>query len=94
MYGVGTDVAAATFDIDLDDHQIVDMFKILADGLFSEPGITTANDKIASSTEGNLVRDMAWQDELAIAPTYFYLLLVNGRQLGNKAILICLLVSA
>lgn len=81
MHGIGTNVATATLDFDLNDYQIVDMFKIFADSVFGEPGVTATNDKIPSRTEANLAGNVARQDELAIVPTYINLLVVRkGRE--------------
>lgn len=73
MHRVGTDVATTTFEFNFDNHQVVDMFKVITDCVLGEPGVTAANDKISSGTEANLACDMTWQEKVAIAPTYINL---------------------
>lgn len=60
MHGVGADVATATFDLDLDDHQVVDMLKVVADRFLCESGITSADDQIPGGTSTNFACNMTW----------------------------------
>lgn len=60
MHGIGTNVATATFDLDLDDHQVVNMLKVVANCFLGESGITAANDKIPGGTYANFACNMAW----------------------------------
>lgn len=94
MYGVGTNVATATFHLHFDDHQVVNVLEILADCLLSEPRVTTANNKIPSGTETDFACNMAWQDELAIIPTHINLIVVNGEDHIEIILLGCLPVFA
>lgn len=79
MYRVGPNVATATFNFDLDHHQIVNVFKIFTNCLFGESRVAATNNKIPSRSETNLACDMAWQDKLAIVPTYINLVFVRTR---------------
>lgn len=69
MNRVGGDVGVLPIEGDLDDNEIVDMLKILTNGFLRMLRVRIVDDQVSSSSNGNLVGDMARKDELTIIPT-------------------------
>jgi hypothetical protein len=65
---VGSYMAIATDEVDLDDDEVVDMFEIRPDALFGMPGIASSDDDITGRADTNSAGNMARQDELPVAP--------------------------
>lgn len=68
MNRVGADVALISEKINLEDVEIVNMRKIFPNAFLSEVGIPVADDKVASCTPADLVRDMRCENEVIVVP--------------------------
>lgn len=68
MDRISLDVAGTTNELDLDDHQVVDVFKVISNTVFSVDGITSADDQVSSSPLRDLTSDMTSEMEVPISP--------------------------
>lgn len=73
MNRVELDVAAPSNELDVDDHQIVDVVQVFSDTLRRVPTIVAADDKIPRCPLGNVPSNMTRQSKLAVAPLDFHL---------------------
>ena len=52
----------------LDHHQVVNMFQVIANHLLGVSGAAIVDDKVPRGPNSNLVSNMAWEDKLSIVP--------------------------
>ena len=62
MNGVRLDVTASTQEFNIDDHKVVDVFKVISDAILRMLRIASPDDHVASGTDryfpGNVPRKM------------------------------------
>jgi hypothetical protein len=74
---VGGDVDVAVLHGHGEDDQVVDVLHVIADLAFGELVGSAAENQIAGCADGDLVRDVAGELELAVGPANFDLDLVS-----------------
>lgn len=68
MDRVGLDITTRTNEFDLDDHQVVDMFKVIANAVYRVVWVASAYYYVSRSTLGNFAGNMTCKMEVSIGP--------------------------
>lgn len=69
MNGVRGDVSILPIESYFDHNEIVNMLNIITNGFGSVFWTTVSNNQVSCGTDGYLVSNMRWQNELSIIPT-------------------------
>lgn len=74
MDRVRADKAITPNELYANSYEVVDVFKIIADSLLGDVGITITNNQVPACTLANLVCEMRGEDVLTIIPSNINLL--------------------
>ena len=73
MNRVRLNVTAATHEFNIDDHKVVDVFKVISDAILRMFWIASPDDHVASGTESHLPGNVPRKVKVLLSPPERYL---------------------
>ena len=91
MNRVRLNVTAATHEFNIDDHKVVDVFKVISDAILRMFWIASPDDHVASGTESHLPGNVPRKMKVPFSPPERYLgkISQNYKEPAKINLLVC-----